>query len=313
MRKVQLRIRVKDAGNTVLSLLCQRFSYHSEEEWLREIAARHLLLNDLPCGADTLLREGDRLIYLPPEREEPPVDPRYSVLYEDSNLLVINKSGNLPCHPAGRYFSHTLWAALRERGIEIPEFVNRLDRETSGIVLVSQSPSVANRLRAQFRGQKVDKEYIVFVEGDFPNELTANGWLAHDFCSPVRKKRSFTIGTQDDPPDDPLAEWSETSFTLKSVRDGISCLSVQPRTGRTHQIRATLSSLGFPVVGDKLYGVDDRLFLRFCEGTLTADDWGKLRIKRQALHASRLSFYDPVTKEKRTFEAPLPAELSALL
>lgn len=311
-RKVQLRIRPKDAGLSLLSLLTKRFSYHTEEEWKREIAVQHLLLNDLPCCVDTLLQEGDCLTYFPPLREEPPVDLRFHILYENDAFLVIDKSGNLPCHPAGRYFSHTLWAALRERGIEKPEFVNRLDRETSGIVLVSKSSVIANQLRSQFRNQLVEKEYTVFVEGAFPQTFTANGWLSRDFDSLVRKKRKFTAGKLQFPPADLGAEWAETSFTLRSIRGGISRLSVQLRTGRTHQIRATLSSLGFPVVGDKLYGIDDRLFLRFCEGTLTFKDRQDLRISRQALHASRLVFDDPVTGERMSFTAPLPDELAQL-
>lgn len=307
VRRVEMRVREADAGLPLFSLLVSRFSYHSPERWRALILGGALLLNGSPATEGSLLSEGDRITYLPPSSEEPPVDTRYGILWENGEVLAVNKSGNLPCHPAGRYFAHTLWGVLKRDGIlPAPVFIHRLDRETSGLVLIAKTPGAARKWSLAFQNRSVQKEYTVWVEGEFPLELSARGWLHHDGTSAVRKKRAFTLAERGSLPPAPDSEWAETCFTRTRFCGGISRLTVSLGTGRTHQIRATLRSLGFPVVGDKLYGVDETLFLRFLEGKLTSGDRLSLRLPRQALHASRL------TLAGLDLRAPLPPDLLSL-
>ncbi|MFA4945379.1 MAG: pseudouridine synthase [Lentisphaeria bacterium] len=319
-RAAKLRLPPGAAPRPILDLLASRFTYHTAEEWRRELAAGRLQLNGRPTTApDTPAGPGDWLEYLIPDglrATEPPVDLAWRRLWEDAALLVAEKPGNLPCHPAGRFFNHTLWAALHDAFPADAFFAlaNRLDRETSGLVLVAKTTAAARELQRQFSRRQVEKRYLAVVEGAFPEQCEANGWLLPDPASEVRKKRRFIPGAPDAPPAAPgPAEWAETRFRRRRLTPELSLVEAEPRTGRRHQIRATLCSLGFPLVGDKLYGPDDRLYLRFIAGTLTAADRQRLRLPRQALHATRLACRHPATGEPFLATSPLPPELAALL
>ena len=161
-------------------------------------------------------------------------------------------------------------------------------------------------------GIESHKKYAVLVHGRFPAALTANGWLMKDLASPVSKKKRFQMLCDDgdsdfiELPEDDEAVTAHTDFRRRGFyrppRPGenprkfvpdeqgeFTLLEASLHTGRTHQIRATLCSLGYPVVGDKLYGVDDRIFLKFATSTLQPEDWQRLILPTQALHAEQLS------------------------
>jgi 23S rRNA-/tRNA-specific pseudouridylate synthase len=145
------------------------------------------------------------------------------------------------------------------------------------------------------------------VEGDFPEFLDAEGFLLPDETCEVRKRRRFLLRKAVDAASLPAAaEASRTRFRRLARNAGLSLLEAELDTGRTHQIRATLCSLGYPVVGDKLYGPDPRLFLRFAKDQLTPADRARLRLPRQALHAYRLAFPHPVDRRPLDLIAPLP-------
>ena len=186
--------------------------------------------------------------------------------------------------------------------------VNRLDRETSGLVLFGLSKEAAGNLGKQFSGRTVSKEYLVLVHGDFPDELEAEGFLERDTDCEVRKKRRFVTE-----PSSELAESAKTRFRVIARNEGFSLVQALPHTGRLHQIRATLCSLGFPVVGDKIYGLDPSLFLRFIGDGLTAADKQGLLLTHQALHAWRLTLRTPHTGEELTLETEPPAEFARTL
>ena len=177
------------AGLTVLDLLERRFTYLDRPAWRSEIARGRIHVNGAPASPDTRLLQGDRLSYFPPGAVEPSVETRYQTLYEDADILVVDKPSNLPCHPGGRYFRNTLWAVLRAReGLETIHLVHRLDRETSGIVLIAKTPEAAKRCAAGFSTGEVRKRYLALVEGRFPMaEVAARGWLMTDSQSPVRQ------------------------------------------------------------------------------------------------------------------------------
>jgi 23S rRNA pseudouridine955/2504/2580 synthase/23S rRNA pseudouridine1911/1915/1917 synthase len=302
-------------GTAVADFLAERFPYHDRAGWCDRIGAGTVTVNEKPCVSETPLRTDDRLSYEPDDRPEPPVDFNIGIISDDEDLLLVNKSGNLPCHPGGRYFNHSLWAWLKkERGLEDFTFVNRIDRETSGLVVIAKNFAASENCRKQFSGRKVVKRYKALVESaDFPAELETVGWLVADTESAIRKKRKFISGGSSDTPPSAEAEWSETKFRLIKQCNGIALIEAEPHTGRLHQIRATLLALGYPIVGDKLYGVDETLFLRFCKDTLTDADRARLRMERQALHASGLSFHHPKFGRPVTINLDLPDDMQKLL
>lgn len=312
-RRLKTVVKTDEANLALLDLLEQRYPFHNREQWQRVAVEQKIRVNGVPALPSQPLYPGDELFYEAPESAEPAVDLNLEVLFEDEALLVLNKSGNLPCHPSGCYYENTVWYQIRTRlGISNPHLINRLDRETSGVVLVAKTEGAARKLSQQFFHRRVSKVYTVIVEGAFPEKVEAAGWLMPDLESAVRKKRCFVAGTPESKPGG-SAEWAESRFELRRRADEISLVRVQLQTGRLHQIRATLCSLGFPVVGDKLYGVDDTLFLRFISGQMTMDDLQKLRMARQALHAGELTVTHPDSGQPLLFTAPLPPDMSAVL
>jgi len=315
-RKTSVIIQPAQAGKQLLSFIAQRFTYRNREAWKEELATNRFLLNNGRAQAENILKAGDRLVYLMPALVEPPVDCGYTAVYEDADLLVIDKPAPLPCHPGGRFFTNTLWALLKENhGLANPRLINRLDRETSGLVLVAKNKETARLCQMQFAERRVDKVYLVVVEGNFPDtslEVKATGWLGSDPNSTIRKKMRLYPNKNEAPPGS--VECSTALRRLSGATDGsLSLLEARPLTGRCHQIRATLLTLGFPVAGDKLYGVDEQLFLRFQEDRLSAADHTRLRLPRQALHAASLRLEHPNTGQLLEFSAPLPAALQKLL
>jgi 23S rRNA pseudouridine955/2504/2580 synthase/23S rRNA pseudouridine1911/1915/1917 synthase len=312
-RNVSIQIRAEDAGCAVLEFLSRRFTYYDRNRWETIIREEKVWLNGKPPFPDTLLAPRDTLAYVGFGEIEPPVRIDYDILHEDEALLVVNKPGNLPCHPGGRYFRHTLWHLLTVRYGETPlHLVNRIDRETSGLVLVAKSPLAAKDCGRQFAEGSVQKRYLVAVFGDFPAEtVCAEGGLCRDDTSPIHKKQCFwpleLLGRQPHP-----VKTCRTDFKCLRRTGGLSLLAAEPLTGRLHQIRATLYSLGYPVVGDKIYGPDDTLFLRFIEECLTAEDKKRLLLPRQALHAESLQFRHPGTGRHMHWTAPLPEDMAHL-
>jgi 23S rRNA pseudouridine955/2504/2580 synthase/23S rRNA pseudouridine1911/1915/1917 synthase len=297
-------------AESLLEFLVRRFTYHTRDAWQSRLADGRVQVNGLPARTDVPLGSGDRLDYDIGDLPEPPVDIRYAVLFEDADILIADKPGNLPCHPSGAYFNHTLWALLKSRaGLENPAFVNRLDRETSGLVVVAKNTAAAKACGAEFAGRRVEKNYLVLVEGLFPDTREARGAMRENPAESVRKRRLFVEGVT---PDEAGSDWAETRFRRLATGGGISLVEAAPSTGRLHQIRATLHACGYPVVGDKLYGVDPELFLRFRKGELTGADRAALRLDRQALHAVRLRMRHPRTHEWLEWEAPLPGDMADL-
>jgi 23S rRNA pseudouridine955/2504/2580 synthase/23S rRNA pseudouridine1911/1915/1917 synthase len=273
-----------------------------------------ILINGNRTYAGKPLSSGDVVEYLPDECPEPPVETTVNVLYEDDELVVVDKPPNLPCHPSGRYFENTLLHFMKGRwGMPYLSIVNRLDRETSGLVLMAKTRQAARQCYRQMSARLVHKRYWAVVEGFFPREkVEARGYLIKDDRSVVNKKLRFHggLGSEGRP------EGSMACATiLRGVRrkDGLTLVEAVPETGRLHQIRATLVSLGYPVVGDKIYGIDDTLFLRFLKAKLTDSDRASLRLPRQAVHAAELHLCHPVTGDLLRFKAAIPPDMARLI
>ncbi len=302
-RIIRTSIDWSGANLILADYLAGRFTYRSRSEWCERIVSGEITLNGLTVSPETRLALHDQLEYRPGDIVEPPADLDYRIIYEDEQIAVIDKPGNLCMHPAGPFFKHTLWHLLCSKYGNI-HFVNRLDRETSGLLLAAKDPKSAKRLSKSITA----KRYQVIVHGNFPENLSAAGFL-QSANSIVRKKRRFIFEMPDAPP----FENAGTDFRKIAFANDLSLVEATLHTGRMHQIRATLHSLGYPVAGDKLYGLDENFYLKQRNGELSADDRQKLLISRQALHSSFLEFIHPATGEKIAFSAALPDELSQLM
>lgn len=304
--KQQTRLRL-------LQFLAHRFTYLDVDGWNKQINGSRVLLNHKPASAEARLQLGDVVTFLCHDLPEPPATLSYRIIYEDQDLLVIDKPAPLPCHPGGRYFRHTLWALLKEeRNSAYFSFVNRIDRETSGIVLIAKNKNATRNCQRQFIQRKVEKLYLAVVHGFFPPRLVCRGLLVNDERSPIRHKVRFMEIAAGAEPDD-SDKRVDTEFRLLHTFGRFSLIEARPHSGRRHQIRATLAAINFPLFGDKLYAEDEGLFQRFIEGRLQDADRDYLGLRRQALHAFRLSLRHPTGGERLSFHAPLPNEIEVFL
>ncbi|MDA8123574.1 MAG: RluA family pseudouridine synthase [Deltaproteobacteria bacterium] len=284
-------------GEPLAGYCARRFTYFTQNEWEKEILSGKVSLNgERACNPAIELKKGDVLAYDGSAIVEPAVDPAIELLYEDKWFLAVHKTGNLPVHPAGRYFNHTLVFLLEDRCGRKLYPVHRLDRETSGVMLLAfDSQAVAALAQAVAQGEK---EYLALVHGNFPDrELIVDLPLGRDDASAVRKKRRAWEGG---------TEAARTRFQKVFAAGDLSLVRCFPETGRLHQIRAHLLAAGFPIVGDKLYGRDETAFLTFVKQGFTPELAKRLILPRAALHSARIAFSHPWTKAALTIRAPLP-------
>ena len=296
MERIVEIITGPEAENLRLDIfLAKRFPYHSRSGWQQAIRDGEILVDGREGKASHSLKAGEKIAYVPGNPlTEPEVDPTFRILSETEHYIAVEKSGNLPCHPSGIFFRNTLWYLLRERLGRDVHIITRLDRETSGVVLAALDSETASRMTSDMMAGRISKRYLAVVRGRFDKPVKADGFLSPDPDSKVRKKRRFTFEPEPD---------CETASTLllPAGFDGThSLVEALPMTGRLHQIRATLCSLGFPLAGDKLYGPDETFFLRFIEDRLTDSDRMNLILPGQALHAESLEW------NGHHFSSPVP-------
>lgn len=296
-------VLANEAGMPLAEYLAAHFPRFNPDGWTREIRAGRVRVDDRAEPPETCLREHECVAFFPGELPEPEANLHFRVVYEDADLLVIDKPGDLCVHPSGPFYRHTLWHLLGGIYGEV-KFVNRLDRETSGLLCAARNTHTAAAMDNHLT--PMHKEYTALVIGHLSDEIRARGHLTPDLKSVVAKKKHFVFDP-DAAPDE--ADFSDTLLQpIHPVGADMTLVRAIPFTGRQHQIRATLFSLGFPLAGDKLYGPDERIFLKIRTQTISPEDYALLRMKRQALHSALLEFVHPGTGEKIRCVSPLPPD-----
>jgi RluA family pseudouridine synthase len=301
IKTFEYKIKPSENGLVLIDFLINKFTYLSLREWLIEIENKNLVVINKEINPSYKLCESDVLQFIRNSYSEPEVDKNFEIVYESENLLIINKPGNLPVHPAGRYKENTLLNLLTiEYKYENLFPAHRLDRETSGIQIFAKNKTTASVIQKQFENRSIYKEYIVYIHGIFPEMIHADGYLKRDEKSVIRKKKSFSSTFTEN------STYCETLFKNIQEINSITKVLAIPKTGKNHQIRATLFSLGYPVYGDKIYGKDENCFLKFIQGEID------LEFKRQALHSHLIEIPESKLYPKIKIVVPEPLDLKEI-
>ena len=258
------------------------------------IVQGYILVNGQRTKANQRLSNVDSItVKLPPLPLYPLAEPiPLTIIYGDEEILVIDKPAGLTVHPAPGHPSHTLVNAILAHCPDLamsneltrPGIVHRLDKDTSGLIVIAKNDSAREYLAAQFKSRTVIKGYLVLVKGRLsPEQGMIEAPIGRD---PHSRRRMAIVET---------GKEATTRYRVRQYLDNYTLVEVTPLTGRTHQIRVHLSAIGYPVIGDSLYGAKST------------------HLNRQFIHAYRLGFCLPSTKQYQEFIAPLPVDLEQAL
>lgn len=293
-RVITYKIDELHSGQTVLSFLKQQGYTRNVIVALKK-TSEGILLNGRWAYVNEVLAAGDaltvRLAEEPSDSSVVPVEGMFDIVYEDEDLLVVNKPAGMPVHPSLGHYEHTLANAVcyyfRQKGEAIVfRCLNRLDRDTTGLCVISKNMLAAGILSEQMKIRQIRRTYFAICSGKVDKSGTIDAPIARKEHSTVERCVDFEKG-----------EAAVTHFTLLSydADKELSFVKLQLDTGRTHQIRVHMKYIGHPLIGDFLYNPDFTY------------------IDHQALHAGELSFVHPVTKEKMHFSSELPLEMKRIL
>lgn len=313
---ISVVVEARAHGWRIDHYLARLYPNYSRAAFQRAITEKSILLNGLPVKTGRRLRVNDTLsVRLPqdPDSSLPPEDIPLNVIYEDESLVVINKPADMIVHPGKGNYHGTLAGALQYHFDQLsdvagklrPGIVHRLDRDTTGVIAVAKDNQVHNRLSSQFEAREVTKEYHALIWGgpEFESDWIETHVRVHprkrekmQVCEPIGKSREAVT-------------WYEVIERFSKA----TYVKMTPKTGRTHQLRVHMSHLGHPMLADSLYGGQTHV----TQADLSSDDLedpdSPILIRRQALHAHRLSFRHPQSGKEMSFEAPLPADMQATL
>jgi len=291
-KPIEFVVTENDAKLRLDQFLAKRFPEYSRSRIQQLIRGGFVRLNEQATRPRHIVRRGDKIDLREPPVEKIDIRPEpipLEILFEDDDLIVINKPAGLTVHPGAGQHEHTLVNALLSHcaalsgigGKERPGIVHRLDKETSGCVVVAKNDVAHRALSKQFAARTMEKIYLALVAGKLRK---AAGVIEEKIGRhPVHRKRMRVTSLR--------GRTAKTEYRVIRSSDEASLIECRLHSGRTHQIRVHLHHLGHPVFGDKVYAP------RFAKN-----------FPRQMLHAWKLGFHHPRTGEWRTFEAPLPAD-----
>ena len=295
MSKLTLAVPPEAAGERLDRFLAGVDEIGSRAAAERLLGDRNVLVDGSARGKSYRLEGGEQLEVDVPERRDSPLEPEeldLPIAYEDEHLLVVDKPAGIVVHPSAGHSSGTLVHGLLGREIaggeeaERPGIVHRLDRDTSGLLVVARSDEAHRRLQQLLRKRALEREYLALVRGRPRSKAgRIEAAIGRDRGDATR------ISLDTDTPREAV-----TNFEVVDLLPSHALLRVRLETGRTHQIRVHLGAIDLPVSGDPVYGVP-----------------GDLGLKRQFLHSARLAFPHPFTGERVEAESPLPGDLERAL
>jgi 23S rRNA pseudouridine1911/1915/1917 synthase len=311
---VELVVTEAEAGQRLDMLLAIHFHDYSRGLLRRAITAGGVGVDGKGSKPAYRVHAGQHVAIVLPDipRQTPrPEDIPLEILYQDDDLVVVNKQPGMVVHPARGHWSGTLAGALQFHfgpglsqagGPTRPGIVHRLDRDTSGVILVARSEEAHAKLASQFQNRSIEKEYFALVSGtpQLDRDMIDRSIGVHP-----RQREKMAILR-----DGPASRPAQTFYEVLERFDGFAAVALHPKTGRTHQIRVHLAHVGCPVLCDRHYGGRAQI----TRGEIRRDPADALvLLDRQALHARRLRFVHPTSGQPMEIEAPLPADMSAVL
>jgi len=294
---IEIKIQASQAGQRVDKLVADEIKELSRSAVQRLIKEERITVNATPVKASHRLEAGDVVLACLPPPQPSEIHPEpipLTILYQDASLIVVNKPAGMVTHPAHGHTSGTLVNALlahvpclaqmddpRRAGI-----VHRLDKDTSGLIVVAKTKAARQALQAQFKAREVQKTYLALVEGHpKPEQGLIEAAIGRD---PHHRKRMAVLSS---------GREAITAYRMLEHFDRHSLVQAKPKTGRTHQIRVHMSFIRHPVVGDRVYGYRRQ----------------RLPLKRHFLHAQHIRFRHPSSDQPVEFHADLPPDLLTLL
>ena len=303
-RTLIYKITENDIPNTIQTFL-QEKGYSSQVIKELKKMPESILIDDRWEYVRHRLAAGETLTIRIQETEIsekiPPVEMDLNIVYEDEDILVINKPADMPIHPSLNNYYNSLgnglaWYFEQQNKPFIFRCINRLDRDTSGLTIIAKHMLSAGILSAMVARREIHREYLAMVSGRItPEAGTIDAPICRVGDSIIERHVNFEKG-----------ERAVTHYKLAEHKNGYSLLSIHLETGRTHQIRVHMKYIGFPLIGDSMYNPAYAYLKNTTPGTVHAD------ITRQALHSHKLQFKHPITGADMEFTAPLPEDMAKI-
>jgi 23S rRNA pseudouridine1911/1915/1917 synthase len=305
--EISRQVGDSEAGGRLDHVLAAWITWRSRNDLQERIRAGSVLVNGARAKAATRVKTGDTITVIvtpePGARVDQAAIP-LRILHEEPLFVVLDKPAGAVIHPVGKYVLDTLMNVLHARyrpeGI-VPMVVHRLDKDTSGVLVVAKDEAARKTLGAAFEGRDVAKEYLAIVAGTLAADRTIDLPIGPD-PSGFNKTKMACV---------PDGRPSRTEVRVEARFPSATLVRCIPHTGRQHQIRVHLAAIGHPILADALYGGRDAVTA--ADLGIAAPDPAEVLLSRQALHAARLDVPHPVTGARMVFEAPLAPDLDALL